>query len=478
MLKGVDIFMDYEKDFDKSSINKVDPKTAKKTVFATGIGNAMEWFDFGLYSYLAVILGQNFFSSVENDQLKTIFTFATFAIAFLLRPVGGIIFGMIGDKYGRKVVLTTTIIMMAFSTLLIGILPTYDQIGVWAPILLLLGRVLQGFSTGGEYAGAMVYIAESSPDRKRNTLGSGLEIGTLSGYIAASVLSGLLFFFLNDDQMASWGWRIPFILGLFLGIFGFYLRRKLEESPVYENELSDKPKRDNIGFLTIIRYYYKDIIVCFVAVAFFNCTNYMVTSYMPSYLQQIVKLDGTTVSILITVVMAVMIPLALMFGRLADRIGEKNVFLIGLVGTAVFSIAAFSLFQTTSIIFIIVGIFILGFFLSTYEGTMPGSLPTMFYTHIRYRTLAVTFNVSVSLFGGTTPLIATSLVAKTGDPLSPAYYLTAVSIVGIIIISLLHVSTAGKSLKGSYPNVESDEEYEYYKDNPDKALWWTKDKHV
>ncbi|MCE7785841.1 MFS transporter [Staphylococcus xylosus] len=470
--------MDYEKDFDKSSINKVDPKTAKKTVFATGIGNAMEWFDFGLYSYLAVILGQNFFSSVENDQLKTIFTFATFAIAFLLRPVGGIIFGMIGDKYGRKVVLTTTIIMMAFSTLLIGILPTYDQIGVWAPILLLLGRVLQGFSTGGEYAGAMVYIAESSPDRKRNTLGSGLEIGTLSGYIAASVLSGLLFFFLNDDQMASWGWRIPFILGLFLGIFGFYLRRKLEESPVYENELSDKPKRDNIGFLTIIRYYYKDIIVCFVAVAFFNCTNYMVTSYMPSYLQQIVKLDGTTVSILITVVMAVMIPLALMFGRLADRIGEKNVFLIGLVGTAVFSIAAFSLFQTTSIIFIIVGIFILGFFLSTYEGTMPGSLPTMFYTHIRYRTLAVTFNVSVSLFGGTTPLIATSLVAKTGDPLSPAYYLTAVSIVGIIIISLLHVSTAGKSLKGSYPNVESDEEYEYYKDNPDKALWWTKDKHV
>lgn len=478
MLKGVDIFMDYEKDFDKSSINKVDPKTAKKTVFATGIGNAMEWFDFGLYSYLAVILGQNFFSSVENDQLKTIFTFATFAIAFLLRPVGGIIFGMIGDKYGRKVVLTTTIIMMAFSTLLIGILPTYDQIGVWAPILLLLGRVLQGFSTGGEYAGAMVYIAESSPDRKRNTLGSGLEIGTLSGYIAASVLSGLLFFFLNDDQMASWGWRIPFILGLFLGIFGFYLRRKLEESPVYENELSEKPKRDNIGFLTIIRYYYKDIIVCFVAVAFFNCTNYMVTSYMPSYLQQIVKLDGTTVSILITVVMAVMIPLALMFGRLADRIGEKNVFLIGLVGTAVFSIAAFSLFQTTSIIFIIVGIFILGFFLSTYEGTMPGSLPTMFYTHIRYRTLAVTFNVSVSLFGGTTPLIATSLVAKTGDPLSPAYYLTAVSIVGIIIISLLHVSTAGKSLKGSYPNVESDEEYEYYKDNPDKALWWTKDKHV
>ncbi|WP_436854933.1 MFS transporter [Staphylococcus caeli] len=470
--------MDYENDFDKSNINKVDAKTAKKTVFATGIGNAMEWFDFGLYSYLAVIIAQNFFSSVENDQLKMVFTFATFAIAFLLRPVGGIIFGIIGDKYGRKVVLTTTIIMMAFSTLLIGLLPTYDQIGVWAPILLLLGRILQGFSTGGEYAGAMVYIAESSPDKKRNTLGSGLEIGTLSGYIAASILSGLLFFFLSEDQMASWGWRIPFILGLFLGIFGFYLRRKLEESPVFENEIATKPKRDNVGFLTIIRYYYKDIIVCFVAVAFFNCTNYMVTSYLPSYLQEIVKMDSATVSILITLVMAVMIPLALMFGRLADRIGEKNVFLIGLVGTAVFSIVAFVLLQSTSIVFVIVGVFVLGFFLSTYEGTMPGSLPTMFYTHIRYRTLAVTFNVSVSLFGGTTPLIATSLVAKTGDPLAPAYYLTAMSIVGIIVITLLHVSTSGKSLKGSYPNVEDDKEFDYYANNPDKALWWAKDKRV
>ncbi|PKI14503.1 MFS transporter [Staphylococcus shinii] len=468
--------MDYEKDFDKSSINKVDPKTAKKTVFATGIGNAMEWFDFGLYSYLAVILGQNFFSSVENDQLKTIFTFATLAIAFLLRPVGGIIFGMIGDKYGRKVVLTTTIIMMAFSTLLIGLLPTYDQIGIWAPILLLLGRVLQGFSTGGEYAGAMVYIAESSPDRKRNTLGSGLEVGTLSGYIAAVAVTGLLFFVLSEEQMNLWGWRIPFILGLFLGVFGLYLRRKLEESPVYENELADRPKRDNIGFFTIIRFYYKDIIVCFVAVAFFNITNYMITSYLPSYLQEIVGLSNTTESVLITFVMIVMIPLALMFGRIADRIGEKKVFLIGLIGISITSLLAFYLFQSNSLILIVIGLLMLGVFLSTYEGTMPGSLPTMFFSHIRYRTLAIVFNVSVSIFGGTTPFVASSLVAATGNPLAPAYYLIIISIIGIVIISLLHISTASKSLKGSYPNVETEEEVTYYIKNPQKALWWTKEK--
>ena len=210
--------------FNKHKINTVDINQAKKSVFATGIGNAMEWFDFALYSYLAVIISKNFFSQVENDEIKLIFTFATFAIAFLLRPVGGIVFGKIGDKYGRKVVLTSTIILMAISTFIIGILPTYDQIGIWAPIILLLARIMQGFSVGGEYAGAMVYIAESSPDNKRIRLGSGLELGTLSGYIFASVLITIMFWLIPSESMQSWGWRIPFFVSIPIGLFGLYLR--------------------------------------------------------------------------------------------------------------------------------------------------------------------------------------------------------------------------------------------------------------
>ena len=463
-------------DFDKNQINVIDGKEAKKTVVATGIGNAMEWFDFGVYAYTTAYIGANFFSPVQNPQIQQILTFAALAIAFLLRPIGGIVFGIIGDKYGRKVVLTTTIILMALSTLTIGLLPNYDTIGLWAPILLLLARVLQGFSTGGEYAGAMTYVAESSPDKRRNSLGSGLEIGTLSGYIAASIMIAILSFFLNHDQMQAWGWRIPFILGLFLGLFGLYLRRKLEESPVYENDVATTPQRDNIGFFTIIRYYYKDILVCFVAVVFFNVTNYSVTAYLPTYLGQVVKLDETTTSVLITCVMAMMIPLALMFGKLADKVGEKKVFLIGTGGLTLLSIVAYSLLSTKSLPLIIIGVFILGFFLSTYEATMPGSLPTMFYTHIRYRTLSVTFNVSVSLFGGTTPLLASWLVERTGNILAPAYYLTAISLIGFLVITFLHVSTAGKSLKGSYPNVDNEKDRKYYEDNPKKALWWVKER--
>ncbi|CAC5454741.1 proline/betaine transporter [Staphylococcus aureus] len=463
-------------DFNKENINMVDAKKAKKTVVATGIGNAMEWFDFGVYAYTTAYIGANFFSPVENADIRQMLTFAALAIAFLLRPIGGVVFGIIGDKYGRKVVLTSTIILMAFSTLTIGLLPSYDQIGLWAPILLLLARVLQGFSTGGEYAGAMTYVAESSPDKLRNSLGSGLEIGTLSGYIAASIMIAVLTFFLTDEQMASFGWRIPFLLGLFLGLFGLYLRRKLEESPVFENDVATQPERDNINFLQIIRFYYKDIFVCFVAVVFFNVTNYMVTAYLPTYLEQVIKLDATTTSVLITCVMAIMIPLALMFGKLADKIGEKKVFLIGTGGLTLFSIIAFMSLHSQSFVVIVIGIFILGFFLSTYEATMPGSLPTMFYSHIRYRTLSVTFNISVSIFGGTTPLVATWLVTKTGDPLAPAYYLTAISVIGFLVITFLHLSTAGKSLKGSYPNVDNEQDRAYYAEHPKEALWWVKER--
>lgn len=460
--------------FNKKKINVVDVQEAKKSVFATGIGNAMEWFDFGLYSYLAVIISKNFFSAVGNDQLKLVFTFATFAIAFLMRPLGGIIFGKIGDKLGRKVVLTTTIILMACSTVVIGLLPTYGQIGVWAPILLLIARIIQGFSTGGEYAGAMVYIAESSPDNKRNRLGSGLEIGTLTGYILASLLASALFITLSDQQMASWGWRIPFLFGLPIGFIGLYLRRHLEETPIFENELSNDEGQEE-SFLSIWKNHKKDILVCFVAVAFFNITNYMLLSYMPSYLDEIIGLSSTVGTIMITAIMIIMVPLALMFGRLSDKIGNKTVFLIGLGGLTLLSVLAFYLINLNGLVFISLGILILGVLLSTYEGTMPGSLPTMFYTDIRYRALAVTFNVSVSLFGGTTPLVSTWLVHQTGNHLAPGFYLTIVSIIGFLVISFLFSSTTGKSLKGSYPTVASKAEYKEAVENPKDSLWWKKD---
>ncbi|MCD8808097.1 MFS transporter [Mammaliicoccus sciuri] len=456
--------------FNKKKINVVDIGMAKKSVFATGIGNAMEWFDFALYSYLAVIISKNFFSPVQNDELKLIFTFATFAIAFLLRPVGGIVFGKIGDKLGRKVVLTFTIIMMAISTLIIGLLPTYDQIGVWAPILLLLARILQGFSVGGEYAGAMVYIAESSPDNKRIRLGSGLEIGTLSGYIVASILVTVLFWTLSDAQMNSWGWRIPFFLSAPIGLIGLYLRTHLEETPIFENDIADQ--KDQLSVIEIIKQYKRDILLCIVFVAFFNITNYVLLGYMPSYLDETVGISDRISTPITAVVLLIMVPFALTFGRLGDKIGNKKVISFGLILGILVSVVSFQFLNIGGLGFLFLGLLLLGIVLSVYEGTMPGSLPTLFHTDIRYRTLSWTFNISVSLFGGTTPLVASWLVHVTGNNLAPAFYLLGVSIIGLIVVLTLFEDTSKKSLKGSYPTVASKKEFVHAVENPKDSLWW------
>lgn len=456
--------------FNKKKINVVDIGMAKKSVFATGIGNAMEWFDFALYSYLAVIISKNFFSPVQNDELKLIFTFATFAIAFLLRPVGGIVFGKIGDKLGRKVVLTFTIIMMAISTLIIGLLPTYNQIGIWAPILLLLARILQGFSVGGEYAGAMVYIAESSPDNKRIRLGSGLEIGTLSGYIVASILVTVLFWTLSDAQMNSWGWRIPFFLSAPIGLIGLYLRTHLEETPIFENDIADQ--KDQLSVIEIIKQYKKDILLCIVFVAFFNITNYVLLGYMPSYLDETVGISDRISTPITAVVLLIMVPFALTFGRLGDKIGNKKVISFGLILGILVSVVSFQFLNIGGLGFLFLGLLLLGIVLSVYEGTMPGSLPTLFHTDIRYRTLSWTFNISVSLFGGTTPLVASWLVHVTGNNLAPAFYLLGVSVIGLIVVLTLFEDTSKKSLKGSYPTVASKKEFVHAVENPKDSLWW------
>ena len=456
--------------FNKKKINVVDINMAKKSVFATGIGNAMEWFDFALYSYLAVIISKNFFSPVQNDELKLIFTFATFAIAFLLRPVGGIVFGKIGDKLGRKVVLTFTIVMMAISTLIIGLLPTYDQIGIWAPILLLLARILQGFSVGGEYAGAMVYIAESSPDNKRIRLGSGLEIGTLSGYIVASILVTILFWALPDAQMESWGWRIPFFLSAPIGLIGLYLRTHLEETPIFENDVADQDEQ--LSVIEIIKQYKKDILICVVFVAFFNITNYILLGYMPSYLDETIGISDKISTPITALVLLIMVPFAMTFGRLGDKIGNKKVISTGLILAILVSVASFQLLNLGGLGFLFIGLLMLGIVLSVYEGTMPGSLPTLFHTDIRYRTLSWTFNISVSLFGGTTPLVASWLVHATGNNLAPAFYLLAVSVIGLVVVVFLFEDTSKKSLKGSYPTVSSKKEFKHAVENPKDSLWW------
>lgn len=456
--------------FEKEKVNRVDSDQAKKGVVATSIGNAIEWFDFGLYAQLAVIISANFFGNLPQE-MQIVSTFAVFAFAFIVRPIGGIFFSHLGDKYGRKIVLSTTILLMAASTLMLGLLPTQEQIGIWAPILLLVVRMIQSFSTGGEYAGAMTYIAETAPDKTRGKLGSGLEIGTLSGSIMAAILAGLMYSLLSDQQMVDWGWRIPFIIAAPLGIVGIILRSSLDESPAYESTLEEKEELE-YSYLDIFKYYWRDVVVCFTGVAFLNVANYMVLSYMPSFLNSTINLGGTMGSILSIITMLIMIPAVFFFGWYSDKVGNKRTIIFGLAGFSLFSILAFWLMSIPMIPFVLLGLFIIALFMSTFEGVMPSVLPSMFHTKVRLRMLSLVYNIGAAVFGGLTPFILSTLVETTGQRIAPSCYLMFINVIGLIIFITMFKSTSNKSLRGSYPNVETQEDYEDVVKNPKDALWW------
>ncbi|MGA7815357.1 MFS transporter, partial [Caballeronia sp.] len=265
-------------------ITIVDKSLLKRAVGAMAIGNAMEWFDFGVYSYIAVTLGRVFFPS-SNPGAQLIATFGTFAAAFLVRPIGGMVFGPLGDRIGRKRVLAMTMILMAVGTFSIGLIPAYGSIGIFAPVLLLAARLLQGFSTGGEYGGAATFIAEFSPDKKRGVMGSFLELGTLVGYVLGAGCVALLTAALSEQSLLSWGWRVPFLIAGPLGLIGLYIRMKLEETPAFQREADKReaeahhaPKQK---FREMLLEQWKPMVQCVCLVLIFNVTDYMALSYLP-----------------------------------------------------------------------------------------------------------------------------------------------------------------------------------------------------
>lgn len=464
----------------ESDVTVVDTDVAKKAVVATAMGNAMEWFDFGIYSYLVVIISQVFYSGID-ESYQLIFGFGTFAVAFLVRPIGGVVFGRLGDKLGRKKILALTLIMMAIATLSIGFIPSYESIGIWAPILLLLARLVQGFSTGGEYSGAMTFIAESAPDKRRGLMASGLEVGTLVGYIAGSGVVTLLTYILGDQTMVDWGWRIPFFIAGPIGIIGLYLRNHLEESPAFAKMEEQKEEAEaeaasaSVSLKDMLIYHRKPLIIAIILVFFYNVIDYTVLTYMPSHLSDVLGYGNTKGLLLILIVMFIMIPIVLIMGHFGDRIGNKRIIIGSLIGVVVLAVPAFMLIETGSNLLVFLGLLIIAVLLSALQGTMPSQLPSLFFTEVRYSGLSITYNVSASLFGGTAPLLIAWLINITASTFAPAFYLVFAAIIGIIVVSIYVDNTSGKPLRGDAPAVaEEGEITEAIEDS--EAMWWKEEK--
>ncbi|MGR8010305.1 glycine betaine/L-proline transporter ProP [Streptomyces hypolithicus] len=448
----------------RSDITVTDDAAVKRAVKAASLGNAMEWFDFGIYSYLAVTIGRVFFPS-GNDTVQLLSSFATFAVAFLVRPIGGMVFGPMGDKVGRKKVLALTMILMAIGTLAIGLIPSYATIGFWAPVLLILFRLVQGFSTGG----ASTFIAEYAPDKRRGFFGSFLEFGTLAGYIGAAGLVTALTAFLGSDTMDAWGWRIPFLVAGPLGLVGLYLRLKLDETPAFQkleagnarvSKAADAVEATAKGDLAkIFRQYWPTLILCIALVGAYNVTDYMLLSYMPTYLSDELGYSETHGLLILLAVMAFLMLIITQVGRLSDHFGRKPLLMAGMLGFFFLSLPSFLLIKQGSVPAIVAGMLMLGLSLVCLLGTMSAALPALFPTNVRYGSLSVGYNLSASLFGGTTPLVITGLISLTGNNLMPAYYAMAAALIGVIAVACMK-ETAQQPLAGSPPSVETAEEAE------------------
>lgn len=416
----------------------VDPhekhRTLRKAAVASFIGNFVEWFDYASYAYLATIISVVFFPAEQDKATRLMTTFAIFALSFILRPIGGAVWGNWGDKYGRRSALSWSILLMTGATFCIGLIPPYATIGIAAPILLLLFRMVQGFSASGEYAGAATFLAEYAPQKHRGVYTCLVPASTASGLLIGSLTVTLLHQVLSEGSLHSWGWRIPFLLAGPLGWVGRYIRAHLEDSPVYQ-QMQEKVeakigKHTTLGHL--FRNYWKEMLIAF-SVASLNAVGfYMLLTYMPTYLREEVGFDSQLTFIAESITLTVYVLLIFSMGRLSDRFGRRTMLISACVAFIVLSVPLFMLLDHASFALVITVEIIFCVMLTANDGTLATFLAEVFPTEVRYTGFALSFNLANAVFGGTALYISTWLIDKTGSVLSPAWYLAGVSAMALV----------------------------------------------
>ncbi len=425
-------------------------KTLKKVVVSSFLGNFIEWFDYASYSYLATVLALVFFPG-EDKMVSTMMAFGVFALAFLVRPIGAIFWGNMGDKRGRKWALSISILLMSGATFLIGCLPSYAVIGVLAPLALLLLRMVQSFSASGEYAGASTFIAEYAPKNHRGFYCSMVPASTAFGLLIGSLLASWMFnaFGAESDFVVNWGWRIPFLLAGPLGFITHYIREHLEDSPVYAKMQDDLNNKGLKGEDKPIRTLFKDhrrvLIISFGACVLNAVGFYAVLTYLPNYLEATLQYDPGSASTITTIVLVVYIGFIFLSGRISDKFGRKKMLVAACVGFIVFTIPAFWLLGTLDFVTILVVELVMCLLLTINDGTLASYLCETFPTEVRYSGFALSFNLANALFGGSASYISFALINATGNALMPAFYMVVIAVLSLIAMLLSHEHT-GKDL--------------------------------
>lgn len=407
-------------------------RAMRKVILAAGAGHFVEWFDFGLYGTLATVISLNFFQQ-GNAQAALLAAFAVFGAGFVMRPLGGLFWGSLGDRIGRRTTLATVILVTSGATVVMGLLPTYEMVGLWAPLLLVVVRLVQGFAAGGESSGATTLLAEYAPSNRRGFVSSFVDV---FGFAAFVVGAGLVLIFtstLGTDALNSWGWRVLFLLALPLGLAGLYLRRRLEDTPEFravqaKGDVAKSPLR------TSLRTSWKALLFCVGFVVIKAVGRWILQTFMPSYLQTDLHYTqplsyGVTVIGLLAI--AILVPF---MGLLSDRIGRKPVMIAGCVGFLVLTYPTLMLMSVGNFWAATAAMVLLGIFMAAFDGASSAAMAELFPTNIRYGSMAIAYNFSVAIFGGITPYFATWLIASTGNTFAPAFYVMAAALITLITV--------------------------------------------
>ena len=421
----------------------------RKVAVSSFLGNFIEWFDYASYSYFATTIALVFFPT-DNHTVAMLQTFGVFALSFILRPIGALFWGSYGDKKGRKAALAHSIMFMSGASFLIGCLPSYSVIGVGAPILLLLLRMVQGFSASGEYAGAATFLGEYAPTSKRGIYCSLIPASTAIGLLAGSTLATLMTANMNSSAMVGWGWRVPFLLAGPLGLIVLYIRAKLADSPVYQSmndALESKGAASADGQIAaksgmfaplaeLFHNHLKALIISFGACVLNAVGFYTVLTYLPTYLSDTVGMDAPQSGTITTICLVAYVFMVFGMGHISDKFGRKKVLIGACVAFIVLTVPAFLILNTSQFWPVLLVELAMCATLTANDGTLSSYLTETFPTSVRFTGFAFSFNLANAIFGGTASFIATGLIALTGSSIAPAWYMVGVAAIALVAMIL------------------------------------------
>lgn len=406
--------------------------TARKALAAGTVGNFVEWYEWAVYGFTAPTIATHFFA--EGDKAAALLaTFAIYGIGFLVRPLGGFFFGNLGDKVGRRNVLSAVIVMMGVGTTIIGLLPTYGQIGLLAPALLLVARLIQGFSAGGEFPGANSFIVEYAPAERRGFWAaislSSTVLPTIAGALTVMAFTSSL----SSDAYASWGWRVPFLIAAPLALVGLWIRLKMEDTPEFQ-EVEATDMVEKVPLVRALKEYPRQIAYVMAFSTLTGVVFYVVSGYFVTFLTVNVGISQTSALLSTVVAYTLFLVVAPVFGLLSDRVGRKPVLYVGCATLAVLSVPAFFIAQGGSLWSAILSQALLVLGVSIVGAGMAVTQAEMFPTRVRYSGASFAYNIAYTVFGGTAPLLCAFLVSQTGSRLAPGVYIAALAVVVFLFV--------------------------------------------